>query len=237
MDELDFFKMEEDMDYHNDLSLYDGREELDFDQGKDFIVSIHSKREKSCHCGCGVIVGNYLVTAGHVAKEKTTGALLHNIFVRFKSTFIELKDDDIVYDGRQNEDADGVHDDLIIYRFKEVSSPFCLNNNELTVGLCLCAKTFDYDGHIDDLQSVETVCEVFSLQSSSSDNKNKWSNCFVVNNPSTFKEGNSGCPVYRKQDVYGILLKDKRCQNSDRCYTFLSAGYIIQKINEFEHQL
>lgn len=220
------------MDNQNDLSLYDEREELDFDKGEDFIVPIHSKREKSYHCGCGVIVGNYLVTAGHVAKEKTTGALLHNIFVLFDNDFIELKDDDIVYDGRQNEDVDGIHDDLIIYRFKEVISPFCLKDDELRETLHLYTKTFDYDSSQDNLHLSGTECNVLSLQSSSSDNTNQWLNCFVVNNPSTYKEGNSGCPVYRKQNVYGILLKKKNIANCDRCYTFMKASYIAKKIRE-----
>ena len=236
MDENDLFVMDEELENPSDLTIDDGKEDLDFEEGNEFVVSMHCTKEKSSHCGCGVIVGDYLVTAGHVAKDKTTEGLLNDIFVLFRGNFVDLHKEDIVYDGRENKDVDEIHDDLIIYLFN-VQSPLCLNDDGLKEDLLLYSKYFDYDDSTDRLQPFKTECNVITIQSSSLDNTIKWSNCFIVNNPSAFKEGNSGCPVYRKQDVYGILLKEKRYQNSDRCYTFLSAGYIIQKINEYEHQL
>ena len=227
MDNL--FELEEVANDLSGLTINVGNENICFEEGSDFIVSIHRNREKSSHCGCGVIVDNYLVTAGHVAVEKGTNTLMHDIYVLFKDEYIDLHDKDIVYDGRGKNDENGIHDDLIIFRFN-VRSPFVLYDGGLEIGLRLCTKTFDIISK-DKLQSFESECWVKALQSNSfSDQTKIWLNCFVVNNPSSYKEGNSGSPVFRNNNVYGIMLGGDARGNNGRLYTILKASYIKTRL-------
>lgn len=228
---LDLFDIEDD---NVDMIINDGNEDIDLPKGHDFIVSIHAWKENCSHCGCGVIVDNCLITAGHVAKNKTTGVLLQEIYVLFKGNFYCLCEKDIIYDGRNTiESIDGIHDDLIIYKFDVEDSPFKLNDKEFEEGLSLYTRIIDYIADVDKLKPSGNSCKIVSLTSKALNDKEKvWLNCFDVNNPLIYKEGNSGCPVYIENIVYGILLKGDADGNNGRIYTVLNANYIKSKIEE-----
>lgn len=213
----------------NVIFIEDTMESLDCIEGHEFIVPIFTKPEKSFHCGCGVIVDGLLITAGHVAKDQESKTPLHSLYVLFHDKFISLLDENIIYDGRNNDDRNGIHDDLIVYSCGIANSPFVLNGEPISEGLGLYTWPIDYDDDTGKMLCHGNECTVTSLHASPFNCKNGvWSNCFIVNNPGIYQHGNSGSALYRKNEVYGILLGGG---NDTRMYKAMDANYIKQKIN------
>lgn len=220
---IDSPQFNESMD--EDWVLDDGHEIVDFPEGNQYIVPIFEAPHFNMHKGCGIFVGSYLITVGHVALDKNDSPL-QQVYVYYKDSFIQLNDENIIYDGRGKPDKDGVHNDLLIYQASDVVSPFTLNERDIETGLILYTETFDYIKEKNKVSRSGNECRIISLQGKVLNGDGVWINCLSVNNPCVFHSGNSGSALFRRNVVYGLLIGGDCTGNNGRWYTILDARYI-----------
>lgn len=205
--------------------LDDGHEMVDFPEGNQYIVPIFELPQFNMHKGCGIFVGSYLITVGHVAL-KDNNSPLPQVYVYYMDSFIQLNDENIIYDGRGNPDKDGVHDDLLIYQVSGVDSPFTLNEQNINTDQILYTEPYDYIEEKNDVRKSGNECRIISLHGKVLNGDGVWSNCFSVNNPCVFHSGNSGSALFRRNVVYGLLIGGDATGNNGRWYTVLDSRYI-----------
>ena len=183
--------------------------------------------------GNGVIVGQYLITAAHVAQSEDGQVNYNKLCFPFEKKEIIVSDVNLVFDGRGVKDVDGNHNDLIIYKLSSILGGFVFNDNALTEG----AKLYSWRcNRIDDGVSFNgEVCAISSFEVKDNSGNDTWKNCFKVNFPSRIGPGNSGCGVFVKEVLYGILIEEYLY--GDGAYgKVLDARYIKHCIEECENQ-
>lgn len=205
-------------------------EAIDYPEGTDFIVPLFEHTQMNTHKGCGIFVGDYLVTVGHVAIDSDRNPL-SELYAFFKGDFIRIGNENLVYDGRGKKDIDGIHDDLLLYYMPQINSPFCLNEQDIHKGQTLYTMPYDYIEETDNVQRHGNECTITSVHGKEINGDNVWVNCFTVNNPCIFYSGNSGSALFRKDVVYGILIGGDSTGNNGRKYCVLDARYIKAKLD------
>lgn len=218
---------QEDDDWQLDI----GHEAIDYPEGNNYIVPLFEKTQIKTQKGCGIFVGNYLITVGHVAIDSDRNPL-PELYAYFNDDYIRIGNESIIYDGRGKIDVDGVHDDLIVYYVPGINSPFCLNEQDIRVGLSLYTMPYDYIEETNKVQRHGNECRITSVLGKELNGENIWTNCFMVNNPCIFCSGNSGSALFRKNVVYGILIGGDGIGNNGRKYCVLDARYIKAKLEE-----
>lgn len=212
-----------------------GHEAIDYPEGTNYIVPLFEHTQMKTHKGCGIFVGNYLITVGHVAIDSDRNPL-SELYTYYNVSYIRIGNESIIYDGRGKKDFDGIHDDLIVYYVPEVNSPFCLNEQDIREGQTLYTMPYDYIEETDKVQRHGNECTITSVHGKELNGDNIWKNCFMVNNPSLFCSGNSGSALFRKNIVYGILIGGDGTGNNGRKYCVLDARYIKTKLDELTMQ-
>jgi len=181
--------------------------------------------------GVGVIVGDYLVTAGHVleAADKAYATVDGNTYCLDDSNRVFLQ-------SMGNDDEDPTHNDIAIYTIDNVDSPLQLSDklpeiNSTYTNVYIVEETIVSDD--ESLPPMFRESTSLNLETSGSVFEGEYvENFFACKTEKILKEGNSGCPLLDGRIVYGILhggVPDK-----PRC-VYQSAKSIIsclEKINK-----
>ena len=189
-------------------------------------------------CGSGVIVGHYLITVAHVMRDKETKDPIPYLYYKYDGQFYRVDSADIIYDGRERlDDEDShIHDDLLIFRLSDISSPFVLNDADFETPKIVYTRYVnesnrwvgtDYNikiqtGFKDDYYFLEGRKPFL------------WENCLLTTGD--YIPGNSGTPIFCKKTIYGILIGGTHHHDYPHTalYNFIDARYISKMIAEVE---
>lgn len=214
-------------------------EDLHCSEHDKYCVPIYAGEKGSIFRGSGVIVGNYLITAAHVAQTAPDEFGRKNnystLYYRFEGKMIKIEDSQLVHDGRGYHLHCENYDDVIIYQLNGITSSFVLYNGRPEISLKLAAflynrKNCDSDVVIDN----KHICKVTSTEVKYEQRCIHWKNCFHIteNKGNSFiVSGNSGGPVLRDGVVYGILTRDNVVGTVG---TVIDSQYIQKCIDEGE---
>lgn len=177
--------------------------------------------------GTGVIVGDYLVTASHVFYNGKYTELKY----RFDDRQFLLKLRDAVFDGHLSENREGYSKDLIVFKANHKGSPFSLNDGNIDDNTVYNSMGYHYDYsslRTDNLDGIKLLKE--SIEAN---------NCLLVKASigNSFHEGNSGCPIYNDDIVYGTLWRGHKSTdryNGDYRYLIVDARYITEIISSLD---
>lgn len=230
---FDFSEME---DWTLDI---DAPESLDNSNLHKYIVLFYKEdgREDSW-CGSGVIVGHYLITVAHVMREKETKEPISYLYYKYDEHFYRVDSSNIIYDGRErlDDETSHVHDDLLIFRMSDISSPFVLNDADFETPKRVYSRYLNESN-----RWVGTDYYIKMKTGIKNDNyflKGQspfiWNNCLLTTGD--YISGNSGTPIFGKETIYGILIGGTH--HHDYPYTvlfnFIDARYISKIIAEIE---
>lgn len=160
--------------------------------------------KKTLSEGVGVVVGDMLITAGHVidcAEEICVYLDGHSYNLkRSEALFFESMDDD---------DKNVTHNDVAIFKIDGVNSPLVLSkilpeDSTTYMNAYFVKKTILSDD--ENIPLMFRQSEEVSIEQSRSLFKSiKEGNFFSCETEKILKEGNSGCPLFKGNVVYGIL--------------------------------
>lgn len=190
-------------------------------------------------CGSGVIVRNYLITVAHVMREKETNEPIPYLYYKYDGRFYRLDSTDIIYDGREklDDETSHIHDDLLIFRLFDISSPFVLNDADFETPKRVYTRSLNESNGW-----VGTDCYIKMQMGFKNDyyflqGKSPfiWNNCLLTTGG--YIPGNSGIPIYCKETIYGILIGGTHHHDYPHTalFNFIDARYISQKIAEAEN--
>ncbi len=210
-------------------------EELHYSENGKYCVPIYAGESGSIFRGSGVIVGNYLITAAHVAQTEPDKFRRKDnystLYFRFEGKIQKIGDGQCVHDGRGYHLHCENYDDLIVYQLDGIKSPFVLYNGRPKVSLKLAAFFYYKNTNI---ETVKDVCKVTSSEVICKERSIHWKNCFQISQNSgnsIIRPGNSGGPVFRNDVVYGILIIDNGVGTVG---TVIDSQYIQKCIDEAE---
>ena len=213
------------MNFHGTicLDLPEPREAIHDSKHDKYMVPIFTSNNDSTFVGNGVIIGSYLITAAHVAKNEEENFPV--LYYRYEDEFKMVSDDAVIFDGRKVKSKNGNCNDLIVYKLDGIVGDFKCSDTAVKKGTKLYASFYTYldDGKI---MFDRSVCIVDSIGPLSFDKATKWQNCYRVNNSRGFISGNSGCAFYRGDVLFGILLGGSEPGFGVYKYTVLDANYI-----------
>jgi hypothetical protein len=220
------------MDFHGTicLDLPEPREAIHHSKHDKYMVPVFTAQCMTNFVGNGVIVGSYLITAAHVAKNKEENFPI--LYYKYEDDFKMVSDDDVIFDGRKVKSKNGNCNDLIVYKFDGIVGGFKCNDTSVEKGTKLYTSFYTY---LDNGRVVfdGNLCVVDSLGTLSLDKTTYWQNCYRVYNSRGFIQGNSGCAFYCDDVLYGILLGGSEPRYGVYKYTVLDASYIRRIIEEF----
>lgn len=220
------------IDFHGTicLDLPEPNEAIHNSQNNKYLVPIFTSNSISTFVGNGVIVGSYLITAAHVAKNKEENFPI--LYYKYEDEFRMVSDDDAIFDGRKVKSKNGNCNDLIVYKLDGIVGGFKCNDTSVERGTKLYTSFYTY---LDNGRVVfdRNLCVVDSLGTLSLDKTTYWQNCYRVYNSRGFVPGNSGCAFYCDDVLYGILLGGSEPRYGVYKYTVLDASYIKHIIEEF----
>lgn len=199
-----------------------------------YLVPLFLNEDISSHNGNGVIVGNYLITAAHVARSKDKKNNYSKLYYVYEGNLKEVGDEQVIHDGRGYSDTDKIHDDLIIYKLDASYNSFRFYDEKLA-DVRFCSKVFDYDEGKNKI--ISTPIETIYNRPNS-----KWNNCFDVRlGYDKYICGNSGCALFIQDVLYGIFIKIKgnKCTSVQEIieienFIILDAKYIKECIDKYE---
>ena len=195
-------------------------------QKTEFIVPILiNADEESTQVGTGFILDQYIITAAHVFYNLNIGEnRCEELKYKFDDREFSIQLREALFDGHKCESRKGFSQDLLVFRVNHKGSPFVLNTRGLKDDMIFESRAYCCDGDKMRSQSFNNV----TLTGENSDNIN----CFKVSGGSgfLFKEGNSGCPLYNGDVVYGILWKsiEHASAQYDKLFEFVDARYISE---------
>lgn len=159
--------------------------------------------------GCGVIVDDLFITAGHVIEMSL------NPNVEIEGERYPLVEDEALYiDTNKTGSCTGY--DLAIFRFKEVNSPLLLTDIFPSEGDQLLSCSY------------KTLPIGSSYQECLGKVMQHYENYFECNFETSLSEGSSGSPVFDGEKVVGILYGDREGKESSNKVLFLSASAIMK---------
>ena len=195
-----------------------------------YLVPLYLEKNESSFVGNGVIVGSYLITAAHVAPSHNKKERCPSLYYKYENEFKKVKNDYVFYDGRNTEVEVGVSNDLIIFNLDDIIGEFVCNDVPIKKGTRLYVSPYTYFEDENKTKSKQNICVVTSIGALSFDKATIWKNCYRVYNSEGFRPGNSGCALFRKNVLYGILIVGGDIECDVRNYTILDANYINQII-------
>ncbi len=205
------------------------------------VLFYREDRQDDTWCGSGVIVGNYLITVAHVMRDKETKEPIPYLYYKYDGLFYRVDSTDIIYDGRErlDDESSHVHDDLLIFRLSDVSSPFVLNEADYESVNNVYARAYLGEGR-EYCGSQYSILMRKGIMYEDDYMLKKtpflWDNCLLVAS-NTFIEGDSGMPIYRNNIVFGLLIGETRSSlypGREDLMNFIDARYISKKIAEIE---
>lgn len=221
----------------NDMTFKSDYKNLYCSDHNRYLIPIFLNNEETSFIGNGVLIDNYLITAAHVAQSRCKKENYHYLFYKYDNNMLCVNDTSIIHDGSNVEDKDGIHDDLLVYRLdnKYEFFKFYSEKEPLKKSLKLYGYPYSFNPFKNKPTQSGNECWVEDLCAMSFDNKTLWKNCFRINYPcGGLQEGNSGCAIFRKNVLYGILLGGDKYGTHGCNYTILDAKYIRQCINDYE---
>ena len=171
-----------------------GNDKLPTFTARDYVVSIETKNcvNKKTEFGNGIIVGDLLITAGHVVKNGIGTSFNFNI----DGQNIKLDSLEKLYECYIKDINEY---DLAIYRVPDISSPYVLSSKEPVNGQILRSES------IDTAACKTTVCNAEVKIDGESQGL-----YFRVDTDETIKEGSSGSPLFDGNEIYGIIVRGNR---------------------------
>lgn len=154
--------------------------------------------------GVGVLVGNMLITAGHIVDTATS------ITASFKDKSYQLNNTNKVFlQSMGNDDKNPMHNDIAIFLIENMKSPLTLSDTLPEVNQSFSNIYFEEKTIISDENNLpELLRKTTTLsvkQSKSTYEGLLEGNFFGCNTEKILHEGNSGCPLIKDGIVYGIL--------------------------------
>ena len=191
-------------------------------QKTEFIVPILiNADEENTQVGTGFILDQYIITAAHVFYNLNIGEnRCEELKYKFDDREFSIKLREALFDGHKCESRKGFSQDLLVFRVNHKGSPFSLNTGDISEGVVLETRAYYYDGEKMQTQSINNIHPIGTNACNS--------NCIDVKGECgfPFKDGNSGCPIYVDNIVYGILWKVIEHSSADKLYVFVDARYI-----------
>lgn len=203
-------------------------------QKTEFIVPILiNADEENTQVGTGFILDQYIITAAHVFYNLNIGEnRCEELKYKFDDREFSIKLREALFDGHKCESRKGFSQDLLVFRVNHKGSPFVLNTRGLKDDMIFESRAYYYDMDSDKMhfRSFNNV-RIF-------DKKIFEINYFEVIGESgfPFKEGNSGCPLYNGDIVYGVLWKsiEHASAQYDKLFEFVDARYIGEILRMLE---
>lgn len=174
--------------------------------------------------GTGVIIGDFLISAAHVFYNGSYQELKY----RFDNLQYELKIDEAVYNGHLSENRKDYSPDLIVFKVFHEGSPFILNNSIIKYNTDYHSRAFHYDYN----RMRTDILDDLKIQDYPIAEKN----CLLLRSSigNSFHEGNSGCPIFKDDVIYGTLWRGHKSTDrtkGDYRYLFVDARYIAEMIS------
>lgn len=171
--------------------------------------------------GCGVLVGNFFITAAHLLEVRTF------ILQIAGETFKLKKEDAIVWENRQAEDGG----DIAVFRLDKCCSPLELDDEMPQTGMLL--ESFSYDHRTEGCFDPKNIFakeqkEWFEEVSCSAGINAVAGNFFQCHTSVVLKQGSCGSPVFRNGKVFGILHGG---HPGEPTCVFLSSAAILEKLH------
>lgn len=195
-------------------------------QREDFVVPImKDTNNEETQQGTGFILDQYFITAAHVFYNLNVGEnRCEELKYKFDDREFSIKLREALFDGHKCERRKGFSQDLLVLRVDHKGSPFILNTGGLRDDTIFESRAYFYDGDKMSTQSFNNI-KLFGENTDII-------NCFDVLGESgfPFKEGNSGCPLYNGDIVYGVLWKsiEHASAQYDKLFEFVDARYISE---------
>jgi len=165
---------------------------------KEYVIQVC---DDNYNFGCGVLMGNFFITAGHVIKNSK------NPRIEMNGKHIYLKDSIVLHNDNEPEGFD-----VAVFHIPESHSPLQLSD------------VFPVQGDVLDSCSWRVVAEGNEyLECNVVVNDIKEGNYFCGDTDILLKQGSSGSPVFYEGDIIGIL---SRGQEGTSFCAFLSSKVI-----------
>lgn len=197
------------------IDVEDNNDLTDIDKIK-CLVPIFANKELNEFVGNGVIIDSYLITAAHVAQSEDRKTRYEYLYYIYDNKKYEVKEEQVVHDGRNYNYTDSIHDDLLIYKINDNYNSFKFYEEEPSVDMLLYSKQHDYNNE-------NHVMNSYYNKSIYKRRNKEWENCFDVHGIFHYNKGDSGCAVYRDNILYGILIIGN---NDTNIYKIIDAKYI-----------
>lgn len=174
--------------------------------------------------GCGVLVGDLFVTAGHVIEHAVVAC------VYIDHVDYELrKEDAVYYSFDDNDSLDTKASDVAVFKLEGVTpSPLALAENSPSIDDDMTSVSYLHYGKKNpNATSVfDTTIEVYEKLVCNAKVTKLSNNFFVCNMEVQLKPGSSGSPVLDGNKVVGILHggKDNQCvfQSTESIFKFIN---------------
>lgn len=164
----------------------------------DYIIHIDPPHE-----GCGIFVGNYFITAGHVVDNQA------NIAIYYKRKKLLLNKDNCIFLSSLNEKTwNTLGNDIAIYKFDSVTSPIefyqdKVNINDVFNSVSYKVSVKKTDGEINIFSSDNRECiDLIKCEGRVVDLKD---NFIVCKMSYPLRSGSSGSPLLLNNKLVGIL--------------------------------
>lgn len=156
------------------------------------------------HEGCGVLIGNYFITAGHVLEES------ENVTITFKGQKYELSKDNCISFNYMNDMSWNIQaSDIAIYKLDSINSPIELYTEDVLLNDILHSISYKvFTGKINnkyfifDSSNEAEHTEIIECNGTVVDIKGHFIAC-VMDYP--LRKGSSGSPLFYKGKLVGIL--------------------------------
>ena len=179
-----------------------------FDKGYDFAIPITS----GCYAGNGVVVGDLLITAGHVVNKDGT------IHITIKGDAYSLNRNDAIVCLEEKSNEEGLFNDCAVYKLNNRYNHLTIENYIPTVGEVLQSVSYK---HIVEMQATDCIGffgtqykESYELCTSRATIVDIIGNFIICEMDEPLEEGRSGSPLICGDKVVGILhggIEGKMC--------------------------
>ena len=194
---------------------------------KNWVFPVCCGTENSVSDGCGVLVGNLFITAGHVIEHAVTAS----VYINHESHQLR-KEDAVFYSFYDKEEFDSKCSDIAVFKLEGIEpSPLTLREDAPTVGEVLISVSFrrpskrdkalfGYASDDDEFELVACDAKVAELSC----------NFFACEMSVTLRPGSSGSPVIDSAGrVVGILHGG--VEGMDNQCIFQSTESIVKFLN------
>ena len=185
-----------------------------------FVFQIYSTVD-----GCGVMVDNLFITAGHVIEMGINSYIL----IEGKKYYM-VKEDALYIDNNKESSYFGY--DIAIFRLKDISTHLRLADIIPAEGKKLLSCSYKHTSSGSGL----SYQEHWNFEERLGEVVHHYGNYFECNFETTLSTGSSGSPVFDGEKVVGILYGDREGKESSNKVLFLSASAIMRLLKEIGYE-